>query len=178
MKGTKDAPTPRPNKRPRLGPSPTDGIIVESISMNTSSKKDAKKPSGKTAQMDEYLQVMQSRNKNGPSWANEAPPPPPPTQPDPTPTSRKEDKVADGAPKEGEERDEAMSDLDWMKRRMTQGVDAADATLEEKAFEQSDDEDAVPVLVSLRLSIFLLYSHFIILTRVFPICVATSHTHT
>lgn len=35
------------------------------------------------------------------------------------------------------EKEEGISDLDWMKRRMTQAVDSAVA---EKAFEQSDDD--------------------------------------
>jgi multiple RNA-binding domain-containing protein 1 len=39
-------------------------------------------------------------------------------------------------------REEGLSDLDWMKRRMSKNVDVV-----EKAFEQSDDEDADPLPV-------------------------------
>lgn len=103
LKGTKDAPAPRPNKRPRLGPSPTDGFVesTPTISSNKFLKKDPKsdqKSTGKAAQLDEYLEVMQSRNKKGPSWANEAP-----SQPDFTPVAKPIElslRKADNAPDE------------------------------------------------------------------------------
>ncbi|KAH7098273.1 RNA-binding domain-containing protein [Auriculariales sp. MPI-PUGE-AT-0066] len=50
VQGTKDAPAPRPNKRPRLA-------------------------GQKKCQLDAFLQVMQSRTKKGKAWSNEDPSP-------------------------------------------------------------------------------------------------------
>lgn len=141
FKGIKDAPAPRPNKRPRLGPSPTDELT--STTSKKTSKADAKtdkpvKGKGKVAQLDEYLEVMQPRAKKGPSWANEAQAHPDLAAPDTTPKLNDKTAGDDEKPKE-EEREEGISDLDWMRRRMTQTVDSVD-TVPEKAFEQSDDE--------------------------------------
>ncbi|KAJ7506616.1 hypothetical protein B0H11DRAFT_237636 [Mycena galericulata] len=127
IEGAKDAPAPRPNKRPRLGPSPTEAPIPLSKVPPPPSK-----ASG-DSQLDEYLKVMQPRGNKGRTWANEAAPAVPLELPtDPT--------DADEMDQDGEPlREEGLSDLDWMKRRMSKNVDVA-----EKAFEQSDDEDTDP----------------------------------
>jgi multiple RNA-binding domain-containing protein 1 len=62
--GAKDAPVPRPNKRPRLDPSPVDVDHKVTTMQPTRSSKDA--------QLEEYLDVMQSRAKKGPSWKDSA----------------------------------------------------------------------------------------------------------
>ncbi|KAJ7590213.1 RNA-binding domain-containing protein [Mycena floridula] len=112
VQGAKDAPAPRPNKRPRLGPSPHDDS--EPKKKEQPETKPPKK-SKKDAQMDEFMEVMQT--KKGPSWANEQQPAGP------------EQPVMDVNKPEGDNNGEGMSDLDWMKRHMTKG------------YEQSDDED-------------------------------------
>ncbi|KAJ6536704.1 hypothetical protein DFH09DRAFT_1178549 [Mycena vulgaris] len=125
IEGAKDAPAPRPNKRPRLGPSPSE------LPTSTPPSKVAPappKPSG-DSQLDEYLQVMQPRGNKGRTWANEAAPEP--TEP---PVAEKMDEDTEPV------REEGLSDLDWMKRRMSKNADVV-----EKAFEQSDDEDAGPL---------------------------------
>lgn len=75
--------------------------------------------------MDEYLEVMQ--NKKGPSWANQ-----------PQPEASTSAKKVEDVPMEVENANtEGISDLDWMKKHMSKNVDVV-----EKAFEQSDDEEA------------------------------------
>jgi multiple RNA-binding domain-containing protein 1 len=156
LQGTKDAPTPRPNKRPRLGPSPTDEPTSSSshpstpASKQTKRKRDAKSDKSKgnnIPQLDEYMEVMQPRTKKGPSWANEAH-----SQPQPDATSSSignvhssrvaliEKAEVDAEEEEKSEsmdgkKEEGISDLDWMKRRMKENIEAT-----EKVFEQSDDE--------------------------------------
>ncbi|KAJ7462021.1 hypothetical protein FB451DRAFT_1043900 [Mycena latifolia] len=122
IEGAKDAPTPRPNKRPRLGPSPSE---VETLPPKAPAL--PAKSSG-DSQLDEYLKVMQPQGNKGRTWANEAAPVP--TDP----------LVADEMKVDTEPvREEGLSDLDWMKRRMSKNADIV-----EKAFEQSDDEDTGP----------------------------------
>ncbi|KAJ7982776.1 hypothetical protein DFH06DRAFT_710389 [Mycena polygramma] len=125
VEGTKDAPAPRPNKRPRLGPSPNELPTPPPKAPPAPSK-----PSG-DSQMDEYLQVMQPRGNKGRTWANEAAPAAPINPPPAEAMDEDTEPV----------REEGLSDLDWMKRRMSKNVDVV-----EKAFEQSDDEDGDPVL--------------------------------
>lgn len=75
---------------------------------------------------------MLPRSKLGPSWANEAQPLaadlPELSRPKSKKLSSKEPPAA-----EVEERQEGVSDLDWMRQRMSKKVD-------DKGFEQSDDE--------------------------------------
>jgi len=94
-----------------------------------------KEKSKKDLQMEEFLDVMKPRTKNGPSWANEA------TQSE---ASTSATKLDDPNKEDGDiemnadqpVRDEALSDAEWMRRRMTNALDDGG-----KAFEQ-DDEDA------------------------------------
>ncbi|KAJ7849818.1 hypothetical protein B0H14DRAFT_3085978 [Mycena olivaceomarginata] len=121
IEGAKDAPTPRPNKRPRLGPSPAE--------LQTPLTKPSPQPPKPAAesQLDEFLQVMQPRG-TGRTWANEAVAVAAPAE-----TSA----PADAMEEDTEPlREEGLSDLDWMKRRMSKNADVV-----EKAFEQSDDEE-------------------------------------
>ncbi|KAF7352281.1 Multiple RNA-binding domain-containing protein 1 [Mycena venus] len=120
IEGAKDAPAPRPNKRPRLGPSPNE------LETPAAEAPQPPKPSGES-QLDEFLQVMQPRGNKGRTWANEAAPEAP----------------MDPAMEVDEDtepvREEGLSDMDWMKRHMSKNADVV-----EKAFEQSDDEDLDP----------------------------------
>ncbi|KAJ6560260.1 hypothetical protein B0H19DRAFT_945470 [Mycena capillaripes] len=130
IEGAKDAPAPRPNKRPRLGPSPNELPTPPSKAPTP-----PEKPSG-DSQLDEYLEVMQPRGNKGRTWANEAATSVPVEVPTDPPLADKMDEDTEPIPEEG------LSDLDWMKRRMSTKVDIV-----EKAFEQSDDEDADPLPV-------------------------------
>ncbi|KAJ7771764.1 hypothetical protein B0H16DRAFT_1451806 [Mycena metata] len=126
IEGAKDAPAPRPNKRPRLGPAPSELAAPSPAPAATA------KPAV-DSQLDEYLQVMQPRGNKGRTWANEsAAVAPVEVAPDPVSSN---DMDVDTEPA----REEGLSDLDWMKRRMSKNADVV-----EKAFEQSDDEDADP----------------------------------
>ncbi|KAE9390532.1 RNA-binding domain-containing protein [Gymnopus androsaceus JB14] len=118
--GAKDAPKPRPNKRPRL-----DATAVEEPHKKTKGEPDSTIKSKKDTQMDEFLEVMHT--KKGPSWANEAQPK----------ASTSATKLDDPEPMVVDEpaREEGLSDLEWMRRRMTEKAD-----LVEKAYQQSDDE--------------------------------------
>ncbi|KAF8654742.1 hypothetical protein AX16_003397 [Volvariella volvacea WC 439] len=133
--GAKDAPTPRPNKRPRLGPSPhEDASMTQKSTLKAKADAVESEKPKKASQLDRFMEVMQPRNKNGPSWANDDQPvaqakhvnaPPPPAAPEP-------EQALEEVP---EPSMEGLSDMEWMKRHMSSKVEA-----EDKAFEQSDDE--------------------------------------
>jgi len=72
--------------------------------------------------MEEFVKVM--RRKKGPVWANE---------PTVEPQSSALNPLAEALP-QGE-----LSDLEWMKQRMSNAVDA-----EDRVFEQSDDDEPKP----------------------------------
>ncbi|EKM76657.1 hypothetical protein AGABI1DRAFT_122567 [Agaricus bisporus var. burnettii JB137-S8] len=120
--GSKDAPAPRPNKRPRLGPSPieTNPLPIRESKSDKSMMKE-KLPS----QAEEFLEVMKPRTKKGPIWANEAQPK----------DIRPQEQLVDKAPVNTA----TLSDAEWMKQRMSNNVDN-----EGKAFEQSDEESENP----------------------------------
>lgn len=118
--GTKGAPAPRPNKRRRLNP-----IATESEPLTDPSPSETK--TTKETKLQEFMEVMQP--KKGPAWANESLVNPPAIQ----------EAVDQG---EGAPRGE-LSDLEWMRQRMTKQVDE-----DEKAFEQSDDDEP-PVQASM-----------------------------
>jgi multiple RNA-binding domain-containing protein 1 len=94
------------------------------------------------------MDVMQPRNKQGRSWANEAPPDEDTIMADPSSASQstkpsKKDKRkgstnAEDGPDSNEGRAEGMSDLDWMKSRMRRGIEESK---DDKVFHQSDEED-------------------------------------
>lgn len=146
----------RPNKRPRLGllandqpkkvDSPTDG----------EGSKEAKNPVDKTevkgkkaAQLDEFLEVMQPRTKKGRSWANEDNVAPNAEIQAESSTAASKVKSKNKAPEDtrqvsedpGQEQQD-LDDIEWMKRRMTKALDVEVEAVEEKAFQQ-DDEDQV-----------------------------------
>ncbi|KIK58791.1 hypothetical protein GYMLUDRAFT_170626 [Collybiopsis luxurians FD-317 M1] len=124
VEGVKDAPKPRPNKRPRLD----DNAIDEALEKPPKkTKPDSKKEekSKKDKQMEEFLEVMQT--KKGPSWANEP-------QPEASTSAKTLDDSTSAAVGEPAN-EEGLSDMEWMRRRMTEKTD-----VEEKAFFQSDDE--------------------------------------
>ncbi|CDO68079.1 hypothetical protein BN946_scf184788.g10 [Trametes cinnabarina] len=148
VEGAKDAPPPRPSKRPRLGPSPTEAGQRTAAQSSTSQAKSAPK-SAKDELAAEFLQVMQPRTKKGPSWKDD----------DPTPAAvastssaaevevdkkakKAKDKkcvVADTTDEQPELQDaptEGLSDLDWLKKHTRATLDEP----VEKGFEQSDDE--------------------------------------
>ncbi|KAF8200210.1 hypothetical protein BJ912DRAFT_948293 [Pholiota molesta] len=118
--GAKDAPAPRPAKRRRLDaetPGPSSSVNVPSSTPATNPP-----PKGKSdAKLDEFMKVM--KPSKVPVWANE--PTAEPKLPDST-VPAAADSSAQGA----------MSDLEWMRQRMSQNVD-----VEERVFEQSDDDD-------------------------------------
>ncbi|TFY67177.1 hypothetical protein EVJ58_g1792 [Rhodofomes roseus] len=165
--GAKDAPPPRPNKRPRLGPSPAEASPAEaskkgSTSAAKGSTKDAKASkgkAGKASHLEEFLQVMQPRTKNGPSWADNDALPQPTSSKGPRSAGTGDDVVADekkgkkgtdkqrhadtmdgDAPLENTQPDvtEAVSDMDWFKQRTKAVLDEPDVS--DRAFEQSDEE--------------------------------------
>ena len=166
MKGAKDAPPPRPSKRPRLGPSPMEAAAEAGPSRASHSnakakvEKVGKGKTGKDSQMEEFLQVMKPRTKKGPSWAdNDA------LQPDssrahtsmgeagdaPTAeaskkkTEKKQETQHDAIAAEGKEKvaepdtAEPVSDMDWFKQRTKAVLDESELTAE-RVFEQTDDE--------------------------------------
>ncbi|KAJ7248475.1 hypothetical protein C8J57DRAFT_1358341 [Mycena rebaudengoi] len=129
IEGAKDAPAPRPNKRPRLGPSPSE---VTAQPVPSATPLPVEKSAG-DSQLDEYLKVMQPRGNKGRTWANEAAPVEPVVSVEPP--------VEDVDMEREPPREEGLSDLDWMKRHMSKNADIV-----EKAFEQSGDEADEPQL--------------------------------
>lgn len=94
---------------------------------------------------------MKPRTKKGPSWANEdsVPQPAAPVPPAKSTSTAPKKNSGDGENEEDVEMADAdssappppsepLSDMDWLKQRMSSNVDKV---VEEKAFEQSDDED-------------------------------------
>ncbi|TCD61352.1 Multiple RNA-binding domain-containing protein 1 [Steccherinum ochraceum] len=145
--GAKDAPAPRPNKRPRLGPSPDEE--ESTVKAATKKTKRAEAPvaeSSKDSQFTEFAKVMKARNKKGPSWANDdetqpvaststLPPPRPKKQ------SAAEPKVSEDGPEDSEESPaNTVSDMDWFKRHQTTQVDIPEPE-KETVFDQSGEED-------------------------------------
>lgn len=158
--GAKDAPPPRPNKRPRLGPSPAEAAS-EAVSLKATKsaskakdEKAAKGKAGKESQIEEFLQVMKPRTKKGPSWADNdallqpssSRTPAVATAPDdtrPGAKKKKKEKHDVNAAEETEGTAEsdaaAVSDMDWFKQRTKAVLDEPEEVAE-RAFEQSEDE--------------------------------------
>ncbi|KAI0641039.1 hypothetical protein C8Q79DRAFT_920627 [Trametes meyenii] len=150
VEGAKDAPAPRPNKRPRLGPSPNelDDKLNRKVALAT---KHTVKQGVPDELADEFLQVMQPRTK-GPSWKDDPITPATPTSLiDSASSSAQADKTAKGKASKvqsaeigGETTEHAMSlaeptsDLDWLRRHTKATFD--DVETSEKMFHQSDDE--------------------------------------
>lgn len=151
----KDAPPPRPNKRPRLDAStPANETSSASTKSDTSKAKDLKSVDASSSNNrleKEFLQVMQPRTKKGPSWADgEIPQPVASTSTAAEPSTAKKPKgenpSADPAAMEDQQTEEAqpdaevVSDMDWLKRHMRPTLDD-ELSVTDKVFEQSDDED-------------------------------------
>ncbi|EPQ55616.1 hypothetical protein GLOTRDRAFT_75766 [Gloeophyllum trabeum ATCC 11539] len=147
--GVKDAPAPRPNKRPRLGPSPHEEggkpAPKEKKAKETGDEQAKEKKSGKKEkQLEEFMKVMQPRTK-GRTWADDvtvtepAHPSSDQTKPKKKDKKKKAEDVemhdAERAGGDEEPKEEGISDLEWMKRRMKA------VAVEEKVFEQSDEEN-------------------------------------
>ncbi|KAG6889211.1 hypothetical protein C0995_002671 [Termitomyces sp. Mi166 len=138
IEGAKDAPTPRPNKRRRIDSSAD--VLSQDTRMKTTKEETTNEKHKTDDQLEEFMKVMQPRNKKGPSWANDAPSVEPVVpQPEPVPGS---EGVEEDVPLVNDKaaHDETISDLEWMKRRMGSTVEAVE---NEKVFEQSDDEDGM-----------------------------------
>lgn len=112
------------------------------------------KKGGRNELEDEFLQVMQPRTKKGPSWKDDEPVPVASTSVTATSTVEAAPKKAKKSKKDKNEVDameedqpvpqqeqetsaEPVSDMDWLRRHTTTQLEA---TSQEKAFEQSEDE--------------------------------------
>ncbi|KAJ3786386.1 hypothetical protein GGU10DRAFT_267157 [Lentinula aff. detonsa] len=128
VEGVKDAPKPRPNKRPRLDTTDAEDLPVKltKASKKTLDSKSKPEKSKKDSQLDEFLDVMHT--KKGPSWANEV-------QPEASTSATKLDDPSSMA-KDESVVEEGLSDMEWMRRRTNKQPES-----EEKAYHQSDDED-------------------------------------
>ncbi|KAJ4486653.1 RNA-binding domain-containing protein [Lentinula edodes] len=115
VEGVKDAPKPRPNKRPRIdNTSVEDGPVKSTTKALGSTAKSEK--SKKDSQLDEFLEVMQT--KKGPSWANGV-----------SPEASTSATKLDDSPLLAEDEppaEEGLSDMEWMRRRMTETTDTAE----------------------------------------------------
>ncbi|KAG1844243.1 hypothetical protein F4604DRAFT_1960475 [Suillus subluteus] len=133
LQGVKDALAPRPHKRRRLediaaNPGPSSRPHVDKANKN--GKTSAPAPATSASPLDQFMDVMQPRTKNDPSWANdtkESYPVLPVVSPETMATSDGPDNI------------ETVSDLEWMRQRLNL---VSDSSLD-KVSEQSDDEHQV-----------------------------------
>ncbi|GAW04850.1 pre-rrna processing protein [Lentinula edodes] len=115
VEGVKDAPKPRPNKRPRNDDTSVEDVLVKSTTKALGSTAKSEK-SKKDSQLDEFLEVMQT--KKGPSWANGV-----------SPEASTSATKLDDSPLPAEDEpsaEEGLSDMEWMRRRMTETTDTAE----------------------------------------------------
>ncbi|KAK0186956.1 hypothetical protein F5146DRAFT_1104956 [Armillaria mellea] len=125
IEGAKDAPAPRPNKRPRLdAPTDTSSDQPAKSKMKTAAKEDNKAKTTKESRLGEFMEVMQPRTK-GPSWANEA-------QPEASTSSR----TLDVDMQDPEVQAPDVKELNSEGLHLSKKVDE-----DERVFEQSDDEE-------------------------------------
>jgi multiple RNA-binding domain-containing protein 1 len=104
--------------------------------------------SKKAAEMDEFMKTMKPKTKKGPAWANDEPlaaqaaVETAPKQPEPS-------SEEDGGDASVHSNRAGVSDLDWMRQRMSGTVDKAG-----KVYDQSDEEleevEAIAVLPDVR----------------------------
>ncbi|KAJ3863372.1 hypothetical protein EV359DRAFT_73647 [Lentinula novae-zelandiae] len=115
VEGVKDAPKPRPNKRPRIDNTSVEDVPVKSTTKVLGSMAKSEK-SKKDSQLDEFLEVMQT--KKGPSWANGV-----------SPEASTSATKLDDSPLLAEDEppvEEGLSDMEWMRRRMTETTHTAE----------------------------------------------------
>lgn len=137
----KDAPTPRPNKRPRLGPSPSEpSQVKEKISQRSKMAS----TSETDAQFEEFAKAIRPRTQKGPSWANDGPVlqtnsahiAPSPSGPSKLPMSSS-DNPSDPVTKEPKA--DGLSDMDWLKRHTLPELDVNTGD-QDRLYEQSDED--------------------------------------
>ena len=135
--GAKNAPTPRPNKKPRLE---SEGKHKPEAKSDNVLKKDkaagVKEMRKKDEALHEFMQVMQPRTRKERTWANDVA--------DAQSQRGKPGRVESEEDQSGEaqmEEDivEEVDDLEWMRRRMKKGLRDAEST---KAFIQDDEGDS------------------------------------
>lgn len=126
--GAKDAPTPRPNKRPRLDRHPTEHADSQKAPVSATEKQQDTKSD---PQLEEYLEVMQPRAKKGPSWKDGAPE----AQTTPSTVSTKSVELPEDP---AEALPEPASDADWLKRHMRSSLDIV-ASSQSAVFDQVED---------------------------------------
>jgi multiple RNA-binding domain-containing protein 1 len=73
--------------------------------------------------LEQFLQVMKPVQKNGPSWANDQEPMSSQTIRKPTKTAKPDETGPTSVDHETNEKDENISDIDWMRRHMSKTVD-------------------------------------------------------
>lgn len=127
---------PRPNKRPRLEQSTEITSKAEKSPLKKGQEKE--KDEG-DAQLDEFMQVMQSRAKKGPSWKDaEVPAATASSSSSPTKPEAAAPEDDKGSASDAPRVDEPASDMDWLKRHVKSSLDISESA--DKQFVQSDDE--------------------------------------
>ena len=120
LEGAKDAPAPY--KRRRID---HDQSKITTVDPKGKKKQQAPTETKTTAQLDTFLEV--SRPRKGPSWANDT------KVSHPVPHNADTQPAAEVKPSDDQDND-AVSDLEWMKRHMTQ-----QASEPERVFQQDED---------------------------------------
>ncbi|KAI6143210.1 hypothetical protein BKA82DRAFT_4183819 [Pisolithus tinctorius] len=129
VEGAKDAPAPRPSKRRRI--EPDEPISAQNPHKDAKAKKNEKRDQNQLkakSQLDQFLEV--SRSRKGPSWANEI------NASHPILSPIEKEKPETVSEVQNDAADDVVSDLEWMKRRMTNHIPEP-----EMVFQQDEDED-------------------------------------
>ncbi|EJD05148.1 uncharacterized protein FOMMEDRAFT_18782 [Fomitiporia mediterranea MF3/22] len=160
-KGAKDAPIPRPNKKPRIdnsnsavdklpGTKPLQKSKSKRKKMDaTTSTDDNAESIGKKikkgAELDEFMQVMQPRTKKERTWANNDDVPVAGPSSRPLEQSQANangiSETDDSNEREEEDGVEEVDDMEWMRRKMKKDLEEGG---EERVFMQ-DEEEEVPL---------------------------------
>jgi multiple RNA-binding domain-containing protein 1 len=144
--GTKKAPAPRPNKRQRITSSndATGRSKSKPFSASKPTPDDAAPAKSMDGEMDEFMRTMKPRTKKGPAWTNDEPVPAQASadqffRSKKTSTLVPDDAASPDFDASPEASGTGMSDLNWLRQRMSGVVDQAG-----KIFDQSDDEMGEP----------------------------------
>jgi multiple RNA-binding domain-containing protein 1 len=174
QKGAKDAPAPRPNKRPKLEnvSTPSDASLEHKKSKESAQTDNTKPPKKRTELEEEFIQVMRPRTQKGPAWLDAvdpdeskvassskitlAAPPSPPSKKGKERESSlnvddQQNSGADELAMDEDIKDQDIDDMEWMKRHMSKGMRLEDESTKEFFQDEGDgfsdtDERMVCVL--------------------------------
>jgi multiple RNA-binding domain-containing protein 1 len=154
--GAKNAPTPRPNKRPRTSDDAFKANYTKHANVAKETANSTQQSIKKDKELEEYMQVMQPRTKKERTWINEVPDVDKEAHPHNLIQIEGRNVELEGIQ---EDEVEEVDDMEWVRRRMKKDMVTAD---EEKTFFQTENDDAQgTTILEVRLSFIfhLILSH-------------------